>query len=192
MKTAGYTLRDFVRDLETIVGDRTQDRDQILRKVAARLKKLIGRKKVLPQGATRFTAERYGRHLLYKSERKKFVVMALAWGPGQSTPIHDHGTWGVAAVYKNILRIVNYKLNGARRNGHARLKLASIVDGRAGAVSTVLPPDEEIHMMTNATRTPTISIHVYGKELKACNTFDPVTNKIKRFALSPPTLYRQL
>lgn len=192
MRTVSYSLRDLAGDLEGDLSDRSLRQNQIIRRVAARLKKLLGNKNALPRGATKFNGKRYGRHLLYKSKKNKFVVMALAWGPGQETPIHDHGTWGVAGVYKNILRVINYKLAGPRRNGTARLKLDSIIDGRSGTMGYVLPPEREIHKMANATQKPTISIHVYGKEMKSCNTFDLATNRVKRYTLSPPTIWRTL
>jgi predicted metal-dependent enzyme (double-stranded beta helix superfamily) len=48
----------------------------------------------------------YGRHLLYRSDDLQYVVVAMAWGAGQGTPIHDHaGVWCVEGVWCGELEV---------------------------------------------------------------------------------------
>ena len=43
--------------------------------------------------------DHYARRELYRSDEHGFSVIAMTWGPGQGTPIHDHaGMWCVECV----------------------------------------------------------------------------------------------
>src|SRR5947209_346332 len=63
-----------------------------------------------------FTAERYARNLVYKTE--DFECLVLCWQPGQRSPIHDHGN-SICAVYTvdGVLCADNYRKTGG---GHIR------------------------------------------------------------------------
>ncbi|MEO6249681.1 MAG: cysteine dioxygenase, partial [Luteimonas sp.] len=40
--------------------------------------------------------DHYARRELYRSQRHGYSVVAMTWGPGQGTPVHDHsGLWCV-------------------------------------------------------------------------------------------------
>ena len=46
----------------------------------------------------------YARRELYRSPGHGYCVIAMTWGPGQGTPIHDHaGMWCVEAVWQGAL-----------------------------------------------------------------------------------------
>jgi predicted metal-dependent enzyme (double-stranded beta helix superfamily) len=100
-----------------------------------------------------------GRYLLYKDPDFGFVVMMLVWAPGQQTPIHGHGTWGVEAVIKNRVRVTSYCCETLEAR-----ELGSVVLP-PGSVAYVLPPDADIHKVEHFGDAQAITVHVYGKEL---------------------------
>ncbi|MCX6124090.1 MAG: cysteine dioxygenase family protein [Proteobacteria bacterium] len=100
-----------------------------------------------------------GRYMLYKDQRHGFVVMMLVWGKGDKTPIHAHGTWGVEAVIKNQVCVTNFTYC----NISPKETKSEILD--AGAVTYVIPPDEDVHVVAQSGELPAITVHVYGKEL---------------------------
>ena len=45
--------------------------------------------------------DHYARRELYRSREHGYSVVAMTWGPGQGTPIHDHcGLWCVEGVWE--------------------------------------------------------------------------------------------
>ena len=54
-------------------------------------------------------ADHYARRELYTSPEHGYSVVAMTWGPGQGTKIHDHsGMWCVEGVWKGRLEITQY------------------------------------------------------------------------------------
>jgi 3-mercaptopropionate dioxygenase len=43
------------------------------------------------------------RNAIYICPDGELSLFALVWLPGQWTPVHDHGSWGVAAVVEGLL-----------------------------------------------------------------------------------------
>ena len=69
--------------------------------------KLIRNQEVKLPDCVLETAEgRYARRELYISEEHGYCVVAMTWGPGQGTPIHDHcGMWCVECVWSGELEV---------------------------------------------------------------------------------------
>lgn len=108
-----------------------------------------------------------GRYLLYKDPDYGFVVMMLVWSPGQCTPIHDHGVWGIEAVLKNWVRVTSYT------NCTQSPKETGSIILPPGSVAYVLPPDADIHQVAHYGEGQAITIHIYGRELKEGRFFVP-------------------
>ncbi len=65
----------------------------------------------LPQCVFETAGDHYARRELYRSEEHGYSVVAMTWGPGQGTLIHDHsGMWCVEGVWNGALEIVQYEL----------------------------------------------------------------------------------
>jgi predicted metal-dependent enzyme (double-stranded beta helix superfamily) len=179
-----YTFNDFVTDLELVTSVETDDQEKI-RKIARKMKLLLSGEDFLTEIEKTPRPDHYARHLVHVDRKRRFIVVSLVWGPGQGTPIHDHSTWGVAGIVNNELRITNFvRLDDRKKSGFADLREASAISAPAGTVTYVLPPNEEIHQMENVTDTPTISLHVYGREIFKCNMFDPMTKSYKEWSLN--------
>ncbi len=84
--------------------------------------------------------EHYARRELYRSEEHGYCVVAMTWGPGQGTPIHDHdGMWTVEGVWNGPLEIDALRTAGARRTElpfPARQWLIQAGTGSAGSLIT--------------------------------------------------------
>ena len=52
--------------------------------------------------------EHYARNEIFVADDESLSLYALVWRPGQWTPVHDHGTWGVVGVMRGILEERNY------------------------------------------------------------------------------------
>jgi predicted metal-dependent enzyme (double-stranded beta helix superfamily) len=107
----------------------------------------------------------YRQHLLHVTPDRRISIVALVWLPGQSTPIHDHVSWCVVGVYEGREREIRY------RAVDDRLEEADSIEALPGHVEVIVPSSEaDIHAVTAAGETPTISIHVYGADIEARGT----------------------
>ncbi|MEM9803148.1 MAG: cysteine dioxygenase family protein, partial [Planctomycetota bacterium] len=112
-----------------------------------------------------------GRHLLYEDESTGFVVVGMVWPSGADSEPHDHGTWGVAAVLEGELEITEYR----RASLDDGLAVMDRFVARRGDVAVVLPPDRELHRIRSVSDGVSISLHVYGESIEACQIIDAQT-----------------
>jgi 3-mercaptopropionate dioxygenase len=119
--------------------------------------------------------ERYARHLVHRDPRGRYSVVAMVWGPGQGTPLHDHsGTWCVECVYQGRIEVVSFS---RRANVDSELGVMDFAEesravagvGEAGA----LIPPFEFHTIANAGTGVATTVHVYGGEIKQCRIYEP-------------------
>jgi 3-mercaptopropionate dioxygenase len=150
----------FAADAETLIDDP--------HKIAARLRPLLGQDGWLAPEDQRPGTDSYRQHLLYVSPTRRLSVVALVWRPGQCTPIHDHVSWCIVGVYRGGEREVRYELveDGERQ----WLRETGSVVARPGHVETLVPPADDIHLVTAAGDALTISIHVYGADIEERGT----------------------
>lgn len=155
-------LRGFVTALADLLAA-TRDEQAILESGRALLTRLIAQDDWLPEAFTRPNPERYQQYLLHCDSRERFSVVSFVWGPGQSTPIHDHTVWGLVGVLRGAEKVERFR----------RLPTGGLVaDGEdilhEGAVDAVSPRIGDIHRVANGlSDRPSISIHVYGANIGA-------------------------
>jgi 3-mercaptopropionate dioxygenase len=173
-----YRLQDYVRDIGQVLSRRPAQ-PVIVREVGQFTRQLCADERWLEERYRTAAADNYCRHLLHRDPQNRFIVLSLVWMPGQATPVHDHSCWGVMGVLQNSLEEVAFeRLDDGSRAEFAELQEARSADVGAGSVSFLLPPYQEIHRIGNLTGKPTISIHVYGRDLDEVNVFDQVTGKV--------------
>jgi len=166
-----YCFQDFITDLEMITSVE-RDQAEMIRKISRKIRLLIDGEEFLTKEECEPDTKSYARHLVYIDRRRRFVVMSGVWQPGQGTPVHDHGTWGVMGIYSGELRVTNYlRLDDRSKPGYAELREATGGWSGPGSVSYVLPPNEELHKVECIDK-PTVSIHVYGRDIVECNMYD--------------------
>ncbi|MFA5507736.1 MAG: cysteine dioxygenase family protein [Vulcanimicrobiota bacterium] len=125
----------------------------------------------------------YARHLVFQGRESGCCVVAMSWGPGQGTPVHDHdGTWCVECCLQGQLEVVQYELEDTRDDAGEPLyrfgRRESQQVGR-GAVGCLIPPYEH-HTIHNPFQERAVTLHVYGKELKKSSCFYQVAENLYR------------
>ena len=103
-----------------------------------------------------------------------YSLVAMTWGPGQGTPIHDHdGLWCVEGIWRGTLEITQYALL-ERDAARFRFLATSGMQAGAGSAGSLIPP-HEYHTIRNASpATVAVSLHVYEAPIQRCARFDPI------------------
>ncbi|MBV9510759.1 MAG: cysteine dioxygenase [Caulobacteraceae bacterium] len=161
-------LRPFVLNLGALLA-RNPDEATLFRDGRALLQSLIRHDDWLPEAYARPDPARYQQYLLHCDSLERFSVVAFVWGPGQSTPVHDHTVWGLVGVLRGAETSQAYHFERGRLvPGETRLL-------KAGEIEALSPNQGDIHKVSNAAQGQTsISIHVYGANIGAVerSTFD--------------------
>jgi predicted metal-dependent enzyme (double-stranded beta helix superfamily) len=125
----------------------------------------------------------YTRNLIYKAPDDGISLYALVWLPGQWTPVHDHGSWGVVGVVEGVLEERSYVRLSPERGADDHIELArgGIVLLRAGAVTSFVPNPDHIHVTgVPAERPRAVSLHLYGRMMSSFNIYDVAAGSRQR------------
>jgi len=156
-------LRAFIGALAELIDSNPREGD-LLHRGGKLLAQLVSHDDWLPDEFAQPNPERYQQFLLHADSRQRFSIVSFVWGPGQTTPIHDHRVWGLIGM----LRGSEYS-QGFERNAEGAL----VADGKRiqlepGQVEAVSPKIGDIHQVSNAfSDQVSISIHVYGANIGA-------------------------
>jgi predicted metal-dependent enzyme (double-stranded beta helix superfamily) len=125
----------------------------------------------LPPCVFETAVDHYARRELYRSEEHGYSVIAMTWGPGQGTPIHDHaGMWCVEGVWHGSLEITPYEMM-EQRDSHFRFESRGTMNAGPGSAGSLIPP-HEYHAIQNPSDDATaVSVHIYQRPLDACCKF---------------------
>lgn len=177
-----YSLDDFIADLDHIT--RTESaQEKIVTAAKPLLAKLVSRPDCIEPRYRRRGTTAYGRYMLRRCPH--FNISAVVWGPGDNAKAHNHDTWGMVGVIENEIQETRFvrKDNGAEP-GKAEIEATKVVVNKAGMVSCLIAPNDDIHEMNNITDRDTVEIHVYGKDLTDVPRlrFDVASGSVKTFA----------
>ncbi|HEV8335528.1 MAG TPA: cysteine dioxygenase family protein [Candidatus Polarisedimenticolia bacterium] len=169
---AAAALRRFIGELRDCLGSGVPLDAQIA-SVKESLARLLAQPGWLPEPARAPDRDGYARHLLYREAGDGFVLVAMVWGPGQATAIHDHaGVWCVEGVYEGLVEVTRYELR-EESGDRVRMTPGEVIHAGVGSCGVLIPPVEH-HQIANATRDVAISLHVYGRNLETCHVFQPL------------------
>jgi len=117
---------------------------------------------------------RYARRELHRSACLGYSVVAMCWGPGQGTPLHDHGAlWCVEGVWQGELQVTPYALL-EQQNERFRFAAQPRLHGSVGSTGHLIPPFE-YHTLRNASEQHTaVSVHVYEGPMESSAVFAPL------------------
>jgi predicted metal-dependent enzyme (double-stranded beta helix superfamily) len=151
------TLAGFITALEGITSQDLSD-SEITQRVEPLLADLLKSEDAVPEKfRVRPEGGRDTGYMLHRSAR--FNVVSIIWAPGETVKPHNHNTWGVIGVLRNVVEETRFQ-----REEDSSIKKRSVLRHEAGSIS-VLQPGDEIHAMHNPTDRDTVEIHVYGKDL---------------------------
>jgi predicted metal-dependent enzyme (double-stranded beta helix superfamily) len=156
-------LRQFVNAMTALV-DTGADEARIIREGSALLRALVEQDGWLPADCAQPDSQYYRQYLLYLDPAKRFSVLSFVWGPGQSTPVHNHTVWGLIGMLRGAELAQDY-----RQGAEGRLERAGPpLRLEAGMVTAVSPTLGDIHQVENAyDDRVSIGIHVYGADIGA-------------------------
>jgi predicted metal-dependent enzyme (double-stranded beta helix superfamily) len=124
----------------------------------------------------------YTRNLIYDAPDDSLSLYCLVWLPGQWTPVHDHGSWGVVGVVEGVLEERSYVRLSPDRGADENIDLArgGTVLLRQGAVTSFVPNPDHIHVTGVPPERPrAVSLHLYGRTMSSFNIYD-VTARTRR------------
>lgn|SRR5262245_18644353 len=170
--SAAAPLKSFIEELKGILS-RKDNGARTVNQVKSHLIELLETPRWLPRPCRVSEARSYARHLLYQDRKTGFVIVAMVWGAGQRTAIHDHaGVWCVEGVYEGHIEVTRFNPIG-RMGKTVRFVQGEAIHAGVGACGALIPP-VEYHRIANETGEKAISVHVYGRDLKVCNIFNPL------------------
>jgi len=173
-------LRDYIQRCTNMLDEVGDDEPRILAAGELLLADLVKHDDWLPAEYAQAGADTYRQYLLYCDPHERFSVVSFVWGPGQSTPVHDHTVWGMIGMMRGAENCEEFdcaRLGENLRTG-AKHALAP------GEIDKVSPRIGDIHRVSNAlTDRPSISIHVYGANIGAVSrhVFDVANGAVKPF-----------
>jgi len=131
--------------------------------------------------------DHYARNLVYSAPDRSLSLYALVWLPGQWTPIHDHGSWGVVGILEGMLEERSYvRLSPDREADHdIELARGGVMLLGKGAVTSFVPNPDHIHVTgVPAERPRAVSLHLYGRTMTNFNVYDLATRSRRRIEVA--------
>jgi len=141
----------------------------IMRELLANAKSILG-----PEHY-RANPDHYARNPVHIDEKGGLSLFAMVWSPGQWTPIHDHGTWGVVGVLDGILEERNFIRVDDRSHefDHVKLARGGVILMSPGSVTSFVPNPDHIHVTGVADDRPSaVSLHLYGRVMNDYHVYD--------------------
>jgi predicted metal-dependent enzyme (double-stranded beta helix superfamily) len=165
-------LTELIDRLNAAVEEPTPD--AITRHVKRDLEELLGNGTLNLPGRYRVPrADCYARRLLYQDPQNRYTAVVMTWGPGQGTPVHDHGgLWCVEGVVEGQMQVTQFDV---RRDGDGfRVSpVGAPLAAGVGSAGRLIPPTD-YHVLANAQPdTASVTLHVYGGDLTGCRVFTP-------------------
>jgi 3-mercaptopropionate dioxygenase len=125
-----------------------------------------------------------GQYALYRAQDGSLCLFSLVVPVGASTPVHDHLAWGLVGIYRGRQDETVYRrLDDGRDPSRADLEVAKRQQLGPGEFYALLPPADDIHYVSTASDTPSISIHLLANDT-ACvwrHRFDPAHGLVTPF-----------
>lgn len=168
-----YNLTYFLDDCRTVLSKDGAPVDRVEMLVPAMCRLLSGDTSFLKPAHFNSDPDHYARNAIHREVDGSFSLYALVWLPGQKTPIHDHGTWGVVGVYEGALHEQSYFRHDAEDSTAIVLERGGVIVLTPGAVTSFVPNPDHIHLTGNPhTENRVVSLHLYGSEMKGFHVYD--------------------
>ena len=178
-----YGLEEFLAETRAAVAASAEPADCV-ETVAPLLHRLInGERGFLKPEHFRTEPDHYARNAIHIDEDGGPSLYSLVWSPGQWTPVHDHGTWGVVGVVQGVLEernLIRVDHDHTRDIGIDLRRSGPILLGEC-TVTTFVPNPDHIHKTgVPEDRAQTVSLHLYGRALNTFHVYDVAAGTRKR------------
>ncbi|HUW00379.1 MAG TPA: cysteine dioxygenase [Gallionella sp.] len=173
-------LRDFIQSFTRLIELSENDEEHIFSEGKKLLSDLVSCDDWLPDEFAQPSPERYQQYLLYCDPMERFSVVSFVWGPGQTTPVHDHTVWGMVGILRGAETCEEFETEPAT----GRLRAAGSHRLPRGGIDLVSPRIGDVHRVSNAfADRVSVSIHVYGANIGAVkrHVYEPDTGRTSTF-----------
>ena len=177
------TMDRFIGEVRRIVRAGGSE-EEITARVAEGMKGLLDEPDLLAPEQMRVKEKGFTLNRIHIEADDSFSLGVGVWDVGQTTPIHDHGTWGVIGIYRGMEREESFRREGAREmEGRVRIVPAGERLARPGDIFVCCTTDQDVHRVSCASDEPVIGIHVYGGDLAKIPRlrYDPDTGAVAPF-----------
>ena len=99
----GNVLESFIADCREAITRKADAADRVTDIAPLMLALLESAPQFLRPEHFREDPDHYARNAIYLGPDGDISLFALVWLPGQWTPVHDHGCWGVVGVVEGLL-----------------------------------------------------------------------------------------
>jgi len=170
-----YGLDDFISDCRATSMSLEDPADCVVA-IAPLMERLLeGDRSFIQPEHRRSDPDHYARNAIYISPDEQLSLFSLVWLPGQWTPVHDHGSWGVVGVLEGLLEERSYMaVDGEITADHGiRLKRGGVLRLRENSISTFVPNPDHIHMTgVPHGRSMAVTLHLYGRNMNSFHIYD--------------------
>jgi predicted metal-dependent enzyme (double-stranded beta helix superfamily) len=174
-KQTPAVLQDFLQELASIQGEFVQPADIVLESAPLMLELLPKVSDFLTEKHRQGTPDHYARNQVYCEPDGSMSLFCMVWRPGQWTPVHDHGAWGLVAVVDGALQERNYIRTDPqeRPDSGIILRRGGVSVLAKGSVTTFVPNPDHIHR-AGVPRgwQETVTLHLYGRNMTRYNVYD--------------------
>ena len=168
-------LEAFLREMRAIRREFVQPADIVLEAAPVMYRLLESSTELLRSEHTQACDGHYARNLVYAEPDDSMSLFAIVWQPGQWTPVHDHGSWGLVGVVQGALQERNYIRTDSmeRKNNGIVLRRGGTSVLAPGSVTTFVPNPDHIHRAgVPRDWELTITLHLYGRNMNCYNVYD--------------------
>jgi predicted metal-dependent enzyme (double-stranded beta helix superfamily) len=173
-------FRDFVQDFTRLIDVSAGDEPAILQAGGQLLSRLLAKDDWLAEEFSRPDPQYYQQFLLHCDPQERFSVVSFVWGPGQTTPVHDHTVWALIGMLRGAERSERFAVEAP---GQA-MRMVAEDTLQPGQIDCVSPALGDIHRVSNVYQDRvSISIHVYGGNIGKItrHVYDVHTGAMKNF-----------
>jgi predicted metal-dependent enzyme (double-stranded beta helix superfamily)/predicted enzyme related to lactoylglutathione lyase len=158
-------VEHFVDEITRVVAA-TDDRADTINRLYPSFAELLSDQTWLHPDHRRPIPGQFSQYAIYRAEDGSLSIMAMVVPSGVGTPVHDHRAWGLVGVYQGQQREKVYRRadDGANPD-FADLRQVAENVLKPGDITTLLPPEGDIHMIETISDEPSISIHVLGNDI---------------------------
>lgn len=137
--------------------------------------------RIIRQGSIRWpeqimqpALDHYARREIHQSPELGYSVIAMTWGPGQGTLLHDHcGMWCVEGVLYGDIEIAQFE-KLADEGVRCRFEPRGTINAGKGSAGSLIPPHEYHTIANPSTDDVAVSLHIYSGAMSQCAVFRPV------------------
>ena len=177
------TMEEFIKEVDILVNE-IQDELELTSKISIILNPILENPFLLTKEQLLVKKDGFTLNRVHIATDESFSIGVGIWDVGQTTPIHDHGTWGVIGIYRGIEKEESFSNIGTRKNGSAAIinpmgnRLA-----KPGETFVCCTKDKDLHRVTCASDEPVVGIHVYGGDLSKIPRFkyDEISGEVTSF-----------